>query len=769
MPGNWGYLGEDTKNYLTNNFPASSTILDIGCGHGFYKKLLGDYFTGRFDAVEIWQPYIDEYNLIELYDNLYNVNILDFDFEYYDIIIMGDILEHLSKDDSIKLINKLKDKCKELIVVVPYYLPQDECFGNKYEIHLQPDLDDACMAEQYPCLELIKLGDRELKVRIDVGDQVYYYCAFKKKNNNISTKIPISSDMKVVVTTLSLGRNYTKDYTLRMVEDILKLSDIDFYITTDCKDIIESVYPNNPRIHINEFNRDDYKVRLPIGPLKGASDFNFNLRYLCFEPVKDLDNTIVIFTDCDNSFDWYDKNEVFDHINEIYNNQGFDFLAPRTDYFWKIFRNDYKSQDKMEHGMLWHKVHNYDLDLNNQDLDESSVPAEYLLIFINNNGKLAKFYDKWKWYHDYLANKEWTHGTWAEGFEIGASAFTAGFKAYDISWHHPIWGKMFEANGYKTGKRGGVVHATEASQIPEPVLEINPINVKKHRLQFNFEYPHNDWAVLHVFKAYYDFFVESNPEIECTYKNSSASFNGNSSGPNSAQIMVIRNLDTGKYIIISYWDNPIELTWNGNGWDHENCIDIIATSGAMPNMNFIKFSYISYLKIFETLSLGAKEISQKTKNELSFRGFLYGDRLALSETGKIDITNKKLHPDDVYFNNLTDNKICLSLNGAAEICNRDMEILSARSVLFRPKLNVKFHNDLIADYHYVSFETNSDPNIQADIILEKFNQIKDNDEFLSAIANNGYKWYQQNATIDSNVNIIKDIFEKKDLLNKILL
>lgn len=180
MPGNWGYLGQDVKQYLVNNYKPDSTILDIGCGHGFYYKLLKDYFS-KFDAVEVWQPYIDEYKLNSMYDNVYNVNILDFDFNYYDIIIMGDILEHLDRTEAQTLLDKIKDKCGELIVVVPYYLPQGEVFGNKYEIHLQPDLDDKIMEKYYPMLEIIKLGDKELKIPIDMGTHHYYYCAFKKK------------------------------------------------------------------------------------------------------------------------------------------------------------------------------------------------------------------------------------------------------------------------------------------------------------------------------------------------------------------------------------------------------------------------------------------------------------------------------------------------------------------------------------------------------------------------------------------------------------
>jgi SAM-dependent methyltransferase len=182
MPGNWGYLGEDVKKYLVQNFSPDCSILDVGCGHGFYYKLLKNHFK-KFDAVEIWKPYIEKYGLEQMYDNVYNVNILDFQFKYYDIIIMGDILEHLDRYQAQSLLNNIKDKCTELIVVVPYYLPQQEVFGNKYEIHLQPDLNDKIMQEYYPMLELIKLENKELKIPIDMGTHYYYYCAFKKSHN----------------------------------------------------------------------------------------------------------------------------------------------------------------------------------------------------------------------------------------------------------------------------------------------------------------------------------------------------------------------------------------------------------------------------------------------------------------------------------------------------------------------------------------------------------------------------------------------------------
>jgi hypothetical protein len=91
----------------------------------------------------------------------------------------------------------------------------------------------------------------------------------------------------------------------------------------------------------------------------------------------------------------------------------------------------------------------------------AGLPAEYLLLFYNTNNKLRKMVEQWKFFHDYLVNRDYSYGTWAEGFEIGISAYLAGFNSYDISFTHPIWNKIFTPNGYKTGPRGGIVHGTE--------------------------------------------------------------------------------------------------------------------------------------------------------------------------------------------------------------------------------------------------------------------------------------------------------------------
>lgn len=138
---------KEIKEHFYNTFKyyKNIRILDIGAGAGTYAHLLApDY---KMDGVEIFEPYITQYNLRALYNNIYSVDIRDFNLSNYDYFIMGDVLEHLSYEDSVKLLNRIKDK--KYMVAVPYLYPQGTCYGNVHETHLQPDLTEEIVVQRY--------------------------------------------------------------------------------------------------------------------------------------------------------------------------------------------------------------------------------------------------------------------------------------------------------------------------------------------------------------------------------------------------------------------------------------------------------------------------------------------------------------------------------------------------------------------------------------------------------------------------------------------
>lgn len=148
---------------LKQGFTTGSTCLDVGAGMGTYYWLLGEHF--KMDAVEVFPDFIDKYGLDEIYDHVFNVNIKDLRYKWYDFIIFGDVIEHMTVEDAQQVIQYALPRCHDLLVAVPYELEQDAIEDNEYEIHLQPDLTKEIMEERYPYLELI----------LDCGYYGYYH------------------------------------------------------------------------------------------------------------------------------------------------------------------------------------------------------------------------------------------------------------------------------------------------------------------------------------------------------------------------------------------------------------------------------------------------------------------------------------------------------------------------------------------------------------------------------------------------------------------
>jgi hypothetical protein len=157
MPTSYPIYKDSVRNWFLENVPLDTSILDIGAGCGTYSDLLRGYGY-KMDAVEIWQPYIDKYDLLNKYDVVYNENINNMTlghYELYDFYILGDVLEHLSVEEAQFLLSFLKMKDKRFLVAIPYQMEQGEYEGNVHETHLQPDLTPEIMEQRYPELEVL--------------------------------------------------------------------------------------------------------------------------------------------------------------------------------------------------------------------------------------------------------------------------------------------------------------------------------------------------------------------------------------------------------------------------------------------------------------------------------------------------------------------------------------------------------------------------------------------------------------------------------------
>jgi hypothetical protein len=295
MPTSTNYFKQETKEYILKKYDKSIKILDIGAGIGTYSDMLKPEGYLNIDCVEVFENYVEQFKLKDKYQNVFigDVTLLNIDFNSYDLIIIGDVLEHISVDSSIELINKLTSV--DFIVCVPFESPQGEHYGNKYEIHLQEDLTLFNFLERYPstspyCLRFdygIFTNTKNEVIYIETGehplpenyflhlirnnkDSIIENVQDKKKDDvefTIESENIIKNNSTTIVTALwDLGRGeisegFKRNYSdyLNKFGDLLK-TDIPMYIFADKsdEDFIWSIR-NKSNTVINFMSLDELK------------------------------------------------------------------------------------------------------------------------------------------------------------------------------------------------------------------------------------------------------------------------------------------------------------------------------------------------------------------------------------------------------------------------------------------------------------------------------------------------------------------------------
>jgi len=161
----YDWAGLRVADYVRAHYDTAARIMDVGAGQGKYRLLLRDY--PDFDACEVWEPTAREEHLDELYRHVFVRDFVDLTATTwwsdgrYDLVIMGDVLEHMSVTDAQLVLLRTRSFGADVVVVVPYDYPQDEEGGNVYQRHIQDDLTPELMAATYPSLRLIALETRD--------------------------------------------------------------------------------------------------------------------------------------------------------------------------------------------------------------------------------------------------------------------------------------------------------------------------------------------------------------------------------------------------------------------------------------------------------------------------------------------------------------------------------------------------------------------------------------------------------------------------------
>jgi len=124
------------------------SVLDIGVGYGKWGFLSREYtdinahnydpstWQVRIDGVEAFPEYATPtYSYI--YNNIYYGDVREVlpNLPDYDLVIIGDVIEHFPKEDGQRLLAELRKKARYILLSSPTVFFTQELFDNDYETH----------------------------------------------------------------------------------------------------------------------------------------------------------------------------------------------------------------------------------------------------------------------------------------------------------------------------------------------------------------------------------------------------------------------------------------------------------------------------------------------------------------------------------------------------------------------------------------------------------------------------------------------------------
>lgn len=145
-------------SWIREHYP-DAVILDVGPGSGTWRDLLPEY---KMDAVEIYTPYADR---LQGYRKVFATDIVGMRYKWYNLIIFGDVIEHIEPDRARKALQYASKRCQDVIIAVPWQYKQGEVDGNVWQAHIQDDLTPEIFDQRYPGYEVL----------CDTGNGYCYY------------------------------------------------------------------------------------------------------------------------------------------------------------------------------------------------------------------------------------------------------------------------------------------------------------------------------------------------------------------------------------------------------------------------------------------------------------------------------------------------------------------------------------------------------------------------------------------------------------------
>jgi predicted nicotinamide N-methyase len=124
------------------------TFLDLGAGAGKYGSIVKEINPSiETIAVEVEKDYLEKFNLRSIYHEIWNAPVINLIRPEYldsrfDIVMAGDIFEHLKKSEGIDLLNFLIYRSRWIIVEFPHRYLQNAVDGYNSEAHISVWTED---------------------------------------------------------------------------------------------------------------------------------------------------------------------------------------------------------------------------------------------------------------------------------------------------------------------------------------------------------------------------------------------------------------------------------------------------------------------------------------------------------------------------------------------------------------------------------------------------------------------------------------------------
>jgi len=128
----------EIRKWLIDNRKEFKRVLDIGAGV-VTDALMGRFPEQHWAAIEVFEPYVEMFNLTGKYDEVYVADIRNVDdLQDFNLIIAADMLEHMKKDEAKAVMNNLFAHSQQVLIAIPliHHDQHAGAEGNDYETHV---------------------------------------------------------------------------------------------------------------------------------------------------------------------------------------------------------------------------------------------------------------------------------------------------------------------------------------------------------------------------------------------------------------------------------------------------------------------------------------------------------------------------------------------------------------------------------------------------------------------------------------------------------